>query len=686
MEPQKVPTPSILKKTPSVKKVSTPVSKSPVGMGSPSGKGLGVHFAAPSNLGEILKRASDKDKIDQKANIELEGIITHIRNQRGPALIDLLQQIQQNVAILKPRMEKFVVELLRIGWVDQDSTVVAAFREFLVNLVTAQIYFTKPVVKMLVTNLRGVENRSKLIEANEEAIDPIPLPDFDAVERTVFENTHQTLEVILRVTPLAGKEALSKYTKECLPYALTLDTPSHSNYLTNLLRMMSYVGSPADRLYLLTLVIERLVQIDAHVDKDLLEEEEEAATSGDGAASSTSCLSANKKRLLLHTTAKTNLDKGMQVLVSYIDNIQSDDALKEFYFDFVKVFEAHVLPVPTGHVQFIAFYLMGRYKPGPALTTHFLEFLWKKFQSPNTPSVIRQSTMSYIASLTSRALFVSVPVLFSCLEKISGWIHGYIDNSGGSGPSLPSHGPFYSACQALFYMFVFRHEELTVSKKHLAFLRTLHLNSIVTCRLNPLYYCLYQVVANFSAISRNYQLAYCETVIQRNNRISLPSVDNPQAALSASKAEAIATTNNHLDSFFPFDPYRLPGSRDHFQRFYREYRGATFDEDSSSSGGSSSSESGDEGDSSDEDNEDETKEGSASPQLKQHLTHQNNSSDHAKRKNDNSEIDDYLMELDDPMETPKQSRGKRRGTDSMLSSGSIGPIDFGYGTSPGFKH
>ena len=130
--------------------------------------------------------------------------------------------------------------------------------------------------------------------------------------------------------------------------------------------------------------------------------------------------------------------------------------MKEFYFDFVKVFEAHVLPVPTGHVQFIAFYLMGRYKPGPALTTHFLEFLWKKFQSPNTPSVIRQSTMSYIASLTSRALFVSVPVLFSCLEKISGWIHGYINNSAGSGPSLASHGPFYSACQALFYIFVFR--------------------------------------------------------------------------------------------------------------------------------------------------------------------------------------------------------------------------------------
>ena len=55
-----------------------------------------------------------------------------------------------------------------------------------------------------------------------------------------------------------------------------------------------------------------------------------------------------------------------------------------------------------------------------------------------------------------------------------------------------------------------------------------------------------------------------------------------------------------------------------------------------------------------------------------------------------SEIDDYLMEFDSSgggggMETPKPPRAKRRRTDSMLSTGSIGPIDFGYGTSPGFK-
>ena len=49
----------------------------------------------------------------QQNRIEL--VTRPVWEQRGPALIDLLQQIQQNVAILKPRMEKFVVELLRIG-------------------------------------------------------------------------------------------------------------------------------------------------------------------------------------------------------------------------------------------------------------------------------------------------------------------------------------------------------------------------------------------------------------------------------------------------------------------------------------------------------------------------------------------------------------------------------------------
>ena len=110
---------------------------------------------------------------------ELEGLVTHLRNAKGAGLVDWLQkvnlnyyfmglakaillmlpssihppylffQIQTNVALLKPKMENFVLALLRIGWADQDIGVVNAYREFLINLITAQGYYTKPVMKVI---------------------------------------------------------------------------------------------------------------------------------------------------------------------------------------------------------------------------------------------------------------------------------------------------------------------------------------------------------------------------------------------------------------------------------------------------------------------------------------------------------------------------------------------------------
>ncbi|XP_006903564.1 PREDICTED: RNA polymerase I-specific transcription initiation factor RRN3-like, partial [Elephantulus edwardii] len=46
----------------------------------------------------------------------------------------------------------------------------------------------------------------------------------------------------------------------------------------------------------------------------------------------------------------------------------------------------------------------------------FLEHLWKQLQDPNNPAIIRQAA--------------------------------------------GNHGPFYSACQAVFYTIVFRHKQL----------------------------------------------------------------------------------------------------------------------------------------------------------------------------------------------------------------------------------
>ena len=104
--------------------------------------------------------------------------------------------------------------------------------------------------------------------------------------------------------------------------------------------------------------------------------------------------------------------------------------------------------------------------------------------------------------------------------------------------------------------------------KSIDFLTKLGLARIVTCSLNPLKVCLPPVVRNFAAIARHYQLAYCETVIQRNNRLNLPVVGTKASTTSVIGDAKPAL----LDTFFPFDPYRLKESENFVKCHYREYQ------------------------------------------------------------------------------------------------------------------
>lgn len=50
---------------------------------------------------------------------------------------------------------------------------------------------------------------------------------------------------------------------------------------------------------------------------------------------------------------------------------------------------------------------------------------------------------------------------------------------------------------------------------------------------------------------RKYQVVFCYTIIERNNRHMLPVVR------SSAAGDCVTTNTNPLDSFFPFDPYLL---------------------------------------------------------------------------------------------------------------------------------
>ena len=457
-------------------------------LGSPSSR-TGVHFAVPDNLPDLLLRASSKNEVnaagERKTLEELEGLLTHLRNARGPALVDWLQQIQLNVAILKPKMENFVLALLRIGWADQDKDVVSAYQEFIVNLVTAQGYYIKPVMKMLVCNMTGITDRAAFndnLSASGE--DNNPEKSLESVEKHVFDNTHATIKAILKVAPLAGQTALLQYTRECQPYALTPDTHSHTNYIRNILTIADYMGKGEDggRIAVLAVLIERLVQIDAHIDKNEgpLEDETEKAQEEIEMDS----MEHLNRRNPPYSAAKANLDAAMNVMFAYIkyngtlseattdgakssknsqdvaaESEESDgkvsrskknSASKQLYQDLMKCFESHILPAHgTGHVQFALFYQISSQS---CLIEPFLCWLWSKFTSPNTPQVLRQAAMGYIASFISRALCINKATLMIWLKKICAWIRTYIDQSWSSASVVSNgqaHGPFYAACQVM---------------------------------------------------------------------------------------------------------------------------------------------------------------------------------------------------------------------------------------------
>jgi hypothetical protein len=153
----------------------------------------GVHFEPPRDLTDTLKAAAN----EKVCHNELDGFITHMKNQKGQALVEWVQKIQENLSLLKPALEPFVLAILGIPWVDQEQPVVIAYKHFLTNLISAQSYYTKPVVKMLLTTMLGSKEVKEQTKSQDEA----------------FENAHDALQSVVKISPLAAHTAILNYGK-----------------------------------------------------------------------------------------------------------------------------------------------------------------------------------------------------------------------------------------------------------------------------------------------------------------------------------------------------------------------------------------------------------------------------------------------------------------------------------------
>jgi len=492
-----------------------------------------VTFPPPSNMRETLAN------LDEEA---VASLVHQLESLQGASLVLWLEELTSSVSLLDRRpergqgVESLVAELLKIKWEDKEEEVAFAYIALLAHLVSACPCYTRAAVKSLFDRFKPAGERDKR--------------DRDA---NIFKRVHTALQCLLQVSPVgAREEALSGMSKafpyfKVSPYRLVC-------FVSALLEMTSYISDSTHRV--LTIIFENIIKLDAHLSREYVGEVLKNENKGEPMVETLDLL---MKLVLTYIKANTHHEE------KYDEKKASNlvDCLMDIY-------TSHLLPTfNIVHSQYIIFYLANI---DPGLAQRFLTVTWRTFSSPNSPSITRQTAMSYLASFLSRSAVITPQQVLAHLGRLSSWAHSYVRTreSQDSGldfmyTDLAKHGPFYSACQAIFYIFAFRHQELTATPKRLKAVQGLAWHSLVASGLNPLRVCLPGVVRNFSACARHYQLAYCQAVIERNNRINLPVVGSLSSGASVKPLL--------LDCFFPFDPCLLPRVKPWVDTHYLQYQG-----------------------------------------------------------------------------------------------------------------
>lgn len=488
-------------------------------------------------------------------------------------IISWLQEFRSCVTQLTKDHEQLIYTVLRLPWVGRSQAVVEEYMAFLSNLVSAQTVYLCACLKMVVSHFTP-----KRVTICEGGVDISDSDDEDENLPRNFDQCHQALQLITKYVPSTSR-FLMPILQENFPF-IQKSSRTLEYYVHNLLRVTVYI--PSIRRDVLELIIGKTLKLDVSASRSDIEEAEENAVQDQRAEERTEeglfdmdeDVSADhpSRTVMAHPVAE-RLDSLMAVLLAYIKDVCHlngsfhVERTKELYRELLSVFDKLILPTHAScHVQYTLFYLCSFRL---ALAEAFLDHLWKILQNPSQPAVLRQAAAGYMGSFLARAKFVPVLTVRACLDLLLSWIHRYIDSQDSSGKQaycdISLHGPFYTACQAVFYTLIFRHGAILGGnmKKGLEYLQSLNLERVVMCQLNPLKVCLPSVTNMFAAITRKYQVVFCYTIIEKNNRHVLPVVR------SSGGGDCVTTNTNPLDSFFPFDPYLLKRSGQLIEPLYQ---------------------------------------------------------------------------------------------------------------------
>lgn len=538
-----------------------------------------------------VRRTLEEFKEGDEANYRRLTLKLKSSRLERDVLLDLLGQLEASAFLLTSECENLVVAILKLQWMHYDVESQQAYMNLLVTLASAQSTYLYHILQTL-ASLLSPEALLKSSPAASDLSDV--LHKSSAWLEHCYATVHSTIQSLNNIIPTLSHHLL-KALMTHLP-SISARHEIQQAYIKNLFHVTRYL--PGSRKEILEVVVNRITEIDVHcprseiwelTDEDGDEDEEQMESTQfdmddvkthseeEEEASREAVTSPAGPRLSEIATA---LDGLMYVLLTFLkETYQNDDDAhqdsRSLLLQLFQVFRRIVLPThSSNHIQYCLFYMSSLKK---SFADAFLDYLWKQFVNPNTSLMLRESAVSYMASFLSRANFVPLGIITASLELMGKWLHAYIDNQELSSKvkvDLDIHRPFYTLCQAMFYVIVYHYKDLLGSDQGNKFVMNLNLDRIISCRLNPLGYCLPSIVNIFATITRKYQVVFCYTIIERNARVG-----NIMRYHSSSGHQKHFDVNNPLDTFFPFDPYVLPKSGEFINSLYKQWEGTELQQD-----------------------------------------------------------------------------------------------------------
>jgi len=436
----------------------------------------------------------------------------------------------------------------------------------------------------------------------------------------MLANIHAAIRYLTHLLPSAG-DALVDALKSQFPNHRMVDKKAYLSYIRNMFHITTY--TPEIRPDVFTIVTERLVKIDVEIQKeieisdegvhsiipeynqksdDYFQDDDDSDDSDNDSDMSSNDDETRDERQVKDLKEKTyKLDAGMDFLFKYhsLDPIHHGDDMDDSYTQLLSLFSTFVLPTyRSRNVQFLIFHFT---QIDMHRCARFVTRCLSLIQANNNAITVAVFGAAYLGSFLARAARLQKTLVRDVVGYLLSRINHFMDtyNSTARGPDIGKYRAYYACVQALLYVFCFRWRELlfnssvhsslpddeydySISGESLAIKGLKEtLTQCIYSRLNPLKVCAPAIVKQFAAIANHLRYMFVYPLLETNKRIRLSSYrtyggstngDNAVAKRDGALNAKVGEAHHQLDTFFPFDPYRLPRSSRWLEGDYIQWR------------------------------------------------------------------------------------------------------------------